>query len=55
MTTPEIRTGLIAKLRLIFDELLFKQHAGFKGIQAQHTLTKTVDGEDGGVVHLPFG
>ncbi len=54
MATPEIRTGLIAKHRFIFNELLFKQHSGFKRIQAQHALTKTMNGENGRFVHLPF-
>ena len=54
MTTPEIRTGLIAKLGFIFNKLLLKEHAGFKRIQAQHALTKTVNGENGRFIHLPF-
>lgn len=54
MATPEIRAGLIAKHGFIFNKLLLKQHAGFKRIQAQHALAKTVNGEDGRFVHLPF-
>ena len=54
MATPEIRAGLIAKHGFIFNKLLLKEHAGFKRIQAQHALTKTVNGEDGRFVHLPF-
>ena len=54
MATPEIRAGLIAKHGFIFNELLFKQHSGLERIQAQHTLAKTVNGEDGRFIHLPF-
>ena len=54
MATPEIRAGLIAKHGLIFNELLFEQHTGLEGIQAQHALAKTVNGKDGRFVHLPF-
>lgn len=54
MATPEIRTGLIAQHGFIFNELLFKQHAGFERIQAQHALAKPVNGEDGRFVHLSF-
>ena len=54
MATPEIRTGLIAQHGFIFNELLFKQHAGFERIQTQHALAKPVNGEDGRFVHLPF-
>ena len=55
VTTPEIRTGLIAKLGFIFNKLLLKEHAGFKCIQAQHALTKTMNGENGRFIHLPLG
>ncbi|MNV56112.1 hypothetical protein D3C71_1483810 [compost metagenome] len=52
MATPEIRAGLAAQFGFIFDQLLFKKHARFKRIQAQHALAKTVNGKDGGFVHL---
>ncbi|MNE26868.1 hypothetical protein D3C80_1202570 [compost metagenome] len=55
MTPPVISTGLVTKFRFIFDELLLKEHAGFKRIQTQHALTKTVNGKDGGFIHLPLG
>ncbi|MNZ90034.1 hypothetical protein D3C78_1089830 [compost metagenome] len=55
MTSPVISAGLVTKCRFIFDELLLKEHAGFKRIQTQHALTKTVNGKDGSFVHLPLG
>ena len=54
MTTPEVGARLVAQQGFIFDELLLEEHAGFKGIQAEHALTEAVDSEHGGLVHLPF-
>ncbi len=54
VTTPEIGARLVAQQGFIFDQLLLKEHAGFKGVQAEHPLTEAVDGEHGGLVHLAF-
>lgn len=54
MTPPEILTGLFTDRMLILNQRLFKEHAGFKGVVCQHALTKTVDGKNGGFIHLPF-
>ncbi len=55
MATPEVRARLGAKQGFIFNKLLFKQHAGFKRVQAQHALAKAVNGKDGSFIHLPLG
>ena len=52
VTTPEVGAGLVTQLGFVFNQLLFKQHAGLKGVQAQHPLAETVNGKDGGIVHL---
>lgn len=52
--TPEVRAGLIAQQRFIFYQLLFEQHARLKGVKAEHTLTKTVDGKHRRFIHLSF-
>ncbi len=54
MATPEICRGLAQQMLLVFNQLLVKQHAGFKGVQVEHALTETVDGENGSLIHLPF-
>ena len=54
VSTPEVRTGLIAQQRFIFYQLLFEQHARLKGVKAEHTLTKTVDGKHRRFIHLSF-
>ncbi|SPX94795.1 Uncharacterised protein [Morganella morganii] len=54
MTPPEVLTGLFTDRMLILNQCLFKKHAGFKGVVSQHSLTKTVDGKNGGFIHLPF-
>ncbi len=54
MASPEVGASLVAELGFVFNQLLFKQHTGLKGIQAQHALTEAVDGKDGGIVHLTF-
>ena len=54
MATPEIGGGLTAQRRLILNQLLFKQHAGFKGVEIEHALTETVNGEDRRLIHLTF-
>ena len=52
--TPEVRAGLIAQQRFILYQLLFEQHARLKGVKAEHTLTKTVDGKHRRFIHLSF-
>ncbi len=54
MTPPEIGAGLITQQRFVFNKLLLKQHTGFESVQAEHTLAKTVDGKNRGLVHLSF-
>ena len=55
MTSPEVGAGLVAQLRFVFDKLLFKQHAGLKGVKAEHALAEAVNGKDRRIVHLTLG
>ena len=55
MATPEVGAGLIAQAGFIFNQLLFEQHAGLKGVKAQHPLAEAVNGKYRRFVHLPFG
>ena len=54
MSTPEVCAGLVTQPGFIFDQLLLKEHAGLKGIETQHPLTKAVNGKYRRFVHLSF-
>ena len=55
VATPEVGAGLIAQAGFVFNQLLFEQHAGLKGIEAQHSLAEAVNGKHRRFVHLAFG
>ena len=37
VASPEVGAGLVAQLRFVFDQLLFKQHPRLKGIKADRS------------------
>ena len=55
MATPEVGAGLIAQAGFIFNQLQFEQHAGLKGVKAQHPLAEPVNGKYRCFIHLAFG
>ena len=55
LAAPVVTHRLQPELGFVGEQFGFKQGTRFKGILPQHTLTEAVNGEDGGLIHLPLG